>query len=263
MFIQGADTQLGMIDNYILKLPDPKWDKEVDLVRRSVEAVNKMTPKPKFYIVCGDLVDAFPGTPNREAQVSDFKKAFEKLDKDIPLVCVCGNHDVGSTPTPDTIQKFRSDHGPDYFTFFVQGVMCIVLNSQYYENRTQVQDLAAEQDRWLDEILKRAKDFKHTIVFQHIPWFLREPGEEKEYFNIEYELRLKMLDKFCNAGVRTIFCGHYHRNAGGKFKNLELIVTSAVGAQLGTDKSGLRVVHVDEDCIRHKYYAIEDIPEKV
>lgn len=252
-----------MINNYLEKRPNPKWDKEVELVKLSVEKVNKMSPKPKFYVVCGDLVDDFPGTSNRDAQVSDFKKAFEGLDKDIPLVCVCGNHDVGDIPTPETIEKFRSDHGPDYFTFFVQGVMCIALNSQYYENRSKVENLAQEQDRWLDEVLIKVNDFKHTIVFQHIPWFLREPGEEKEYFNIEYELRLRMLDKLYAAGIRTIFCGHYHRNAGGKFKDLELIVTSAVGAQLGSDKSGLRVVHVNENSIDHKYYALEDIPDSV
>lgn len=252
-----------MIEEYVEKKPDPKWGKEVALIKAAVEKANRMAPRPKFFVVCGDLVHEFPGTPNREAQVADLMTAFQGLDKDIPLVCVCGNHDVGDVPTVESVLKFRSDYGPDYFTFFVDGVIFITINSQYYENRTQVQELAAEQDRWLDEVLTKVKDFKHAILFQHIPWFLREPDEEKEYFNIENELRLRMLDKFYNAGVRTIFCGHYHRNAGGMFKDLELVVTSAIGAQLGTDKSGLRVVQVKEDKIEHKYYSIEDIPERI
>lgn len=252
-----------MIEKYLEQRPDPKWEKEVTLIKASVEKVNRMAPRPRFYVVCGDLVDAFPGTPNREAQVADLKKAFQMLDKEIPLVCVCGNHDVGDVPTVESVHKFRSDHGPDYFTFFVDGVMFITINSQYYENRTLVQELAAEQDRWLDEVLTKAKEFKHVVVFQHIPWFLRHPDEQKEYFNIELDLRLRMLDKFHDAGVRSIFCGHYHRNAGGMFKDLQLVVTSALGAQLGTDESGLRVVHVKEDRIEHKYYSVEDIPERV
>ena len=56
-----------------------------------------MSPKPAFFIVCGDLVDAFPDKwPEiRSAQEKDFFKVFSKLNSDIPLVCVCGNHDVG------------------------------------------------------------------------------------------------------------------------------------------------------------------------
>ncbi len=70
---------------------------------------------------------------------------------------------------------------------------------------------------------------------------------------------------FCiaHAGVRTIFCGHYHRNAGGFDEGLEVVVTSAIGAQLGEDKSGLRVVRVLENEIKHDYYDLKNIPTNV
>ncbi|KAL3195729.1 hypothetical protein MRX96_001847 [Rhipicephalus microplus] len=64
-------------------------------------------------------------------------------------------------------------------------------------------------------------------------------------------------------GVRAIFCGHYHCNAGGFYKDMELVVTSAIGAQLGCDILGLRVVKVREDNIEHQYYALDEIPETV
>ena len=56
-----------------------------------------MNPKPAFFIVCGDLVDAFPDKwPEiRTEQEKDFFKVFSNLNPHIPLVCVCGNHDVG------------------------------------------------------------------------------------------------------------------------------------------------------------------------
>ena len=56
-----------------------------------------MNPTPAFFIVCGDLVDAMPDQwPQiRESQEKDFFRVFSKLSPDIPLVCVCGNHDVG------------------------------------------------------------------------------------------------------------------------------------------------------------------------
>ena len=65
------------------------------------------------------------------------------------------------------------------------------------------------------------------------------------------------------SGVKIIFCGHYHRNAGGFYKDMELVVTSAVGLQLGSDPHGLRVVKVEEETISHKYYALDDIPETI
>ena len=42
-----------------------------------------------------------------------------------------------------------------------------------------------------------------------------------------------------------------------------MIVTSAIGAQLGDDKPGLRVVKVGENDISHQYYPLEDIPGTV
>lgn len=61
VFIQGADTQLGMISTYLEKQQFCTWDKEIDLTTRSIEAINKMVPRPRFFVVCGDLVDAMPG----------------------------------------------------------------------------------------------------------------------------------------------------------------------------------------------------------
>ncbi|KAI1291700.1 Serine/threonine-protein phosphatase CPPED1 [Halotydeus destructor] len=264
VFIQGADCQLGMIES-LKQIPNPGWDEEMRLIKEAVEAINTMTPKPKFFIVCGDLVNAMPNAEGRHDQMADFKKAFSTLDPDIPLVCVCGNHDVGDCPTPSTIQGFRDNHGQDYFKFYVSGCLMVVLNSQFFENRSLTQDFAEEQDRWLDETLEEASSgaFKHVILFQHIPWFLKSPDEEKEYFNIENDLRMKMLNKIYDSGVRFIFCGHYHRNTGGMFKDLELVVTSAIGAQLGDDGSGLRLVKVAEGSVNHRYYAMPDIPQNV
>ncbi|XP_054166517.1 serine/threonine-protein phosphatase CPPED1-like [Oppia nitens] len=265
VFIQSADTQLGLIDDYF-KNPNPNWNKEIQLTRDAIRAANQMQPKPKFFIVCGDLVNAMPGHADRLPQIVDFKKCFQDLNNDIPLVCVCGNHDVGDNPTVDTVKDYRREFGDDYFAFVCSGVMFVVLNSQYFKDITHVGDLAEQQSKWLDTVLeeyRRNSSYKHLVVFQHIPWFLEKADEDDNYFNVDKELRLKMLDKLYEAGVRYIFTGHYHRNAGGMYKDMELVVTSAIGAQLGTDRSGLRVVRVYDKSIQHKYYAIEDIPKQI
>lgn len=65
------------------------------------------------------------------------------------------------------------------------------------------------------------------------------------------------------AGVKYVFCGHLHKNSGGRYKELESVVTSAIGYQLGTDKSGLRVVKVYRDRLEHQYYPLSQVPLSV
>ena len=106
--------------------PDSQWDSEVvqsssplkwcqlskvELCKKSVEILNNMQPRPAFFVVCGDLVDAFGDKhPEiRARQEADLKKVYSKLDPAIPMICVCGNHDVGNSPTPETIARWKVD----------------------------------------------------------------------------------------------------------------------------------------------------------
>ena len=210
-------------------------------------------------------MDAFPITSAkiRALQVADLKEALKRVDPEIKLVCVCGNHDVGDTPTPASIANYRQEFGPDFFSFWSHGCKMLVLNSQYYFNPAEVPELAREQDEWLDKELKgdAANPWKHLIVFQHIPLFLKNEDEEADiYFNLKPEIRKKLLERFKQANVAKVFCGHYHRNAGGYTNDnkLEVVVTTAIGAQLGTDKHGFRVVHVDDDRIEHKFVSFTE-----
>ena len=71
---------------------------------------------------------------------------------------------------------------------------------------------------------------------------------------------ISILDKFYDAGVRKIFCGHYHRNTGGWYKDLEVIVTSAIGCQIGDDPHGMRLVKVHEEKVEHAYHGLDTCP---
>lgn len=262
-FIQAADSQLGMIDSYVHKRTEPGWKEEIELCEQLVSICNRMEPRPLFMIICGDLVDSRPASEVGTKQVADFKRIFAKLDQRIPLVCVCGNHDIGNEPTVQTVNEYRQTFGDDYYYFTRFDILFIVINSQFYQHREFVEEKAREQDEWLEEMLSKCKLFKYSFVFEHIPWFLNNPDEEDDYFNIRKEIRLTWLRKFKEAGVTKIMCGHYHRNAGGWFEDMELVVTSAIGAQCGSDRSGVRIVRVLENSIEHKYYAMPDIPLKI
>lgn len=39
----------------------PDWEEEKRLAKICVEKINAMNPKPKFFVICGDLTDAMPG----------------------------------------------------------------------------------------------------------------------------------------------------------------------------------------------------------
>uniref|UniRef100_A0A8C6SCY0 Calcineurin-like phosphoesterase domain containing 1 n=1 Tax=Neogobius melanostomus TaxID=47308 RepID=A0A8C6SCY0_9GOBI len=63
-------------------------------------------------------------------------------------------------------------------------------------------------------------------------------------------------------GVKAVFSGHYHRNAGGCHDGLDMVVSSAIGCQLGEDAHGLRVVAVTERGIVHRYFSLEQLRTK-
>ncbi|KAI5753359.1 hypothetical protein M8J77_026189 [Diaphorina citri] len=213
--------------------------------------------------VCGDLTNEFP-EPSAEKppgdirarQIADFKRIFSQLHPEIKLVCVCGNHDVGNTPTPYSVDLYRQDFGSDHFSFYCGGVLFIVLNSQYYKDHSRILDLYAAQNQWLDELLAERRPGDRTIVFQHIPWFVQSLHEEEVYGNVGEGERVKMLEKLYAAGVRHIYCGHLHHNNEVLYKDMRLIVTTAIGKQLGQDKSGYRIVQVTPDSVTDEYHKI-------
>ncbi|XP_022084779.1 serine/threonine-protein phosphatase CPPED1-like [Acanthaster planci] len=260
-FIASADPQYGLIARWN-KPGALDWKEEVELTRRGVDKINKMKPRPRFVVILGDMLDAMPARPGRDEQKASFTEVFNNLHPEIPLLLLPGNHELSDTPSMEDIKLYRDTFGDDFYAFWVGGVRFIVLNSQLYVDSSKCQEARDEQDLWLNEQLAdvQASGCKHLVIFQHTPWFIKSPDEDDGYFNIPITHRLPVLERFLTAGVRIIFCGHYHRNAGGLYKGMEEVVTSAWGMPTGEDKSGLRVVKVTEDSISHQYYSVDDIP---
>ncbi|XP_035988009.1 serine/threonine-protein phosphatase CPPED1 isoform X1 [Fundulus heteroclitus] len=219
-FIQAADPQLGLMKAWREGDCDgggDEWAEEVELTKQTVEAVNRLRPRPRFMVLCGDLVHAMPGTPFREGQERDLKDALKGTDPSIPLVFVSGNHDLGNTPTPSTVEQYCGAWGDDYFSFWVGGVLCLVLNSQLFYDASACPQLKEAQETWLEAQLSKASSSsssssstepkpKHILVFQHIPLYLKSPDEEDDYFNLQKEVRRRLLDRFKRAGVGTPWC---------------------------------------------------------
>nr|XP_026692629.1 serine/threonine-protein phosphatase CPPED1-like isoform X3 [Ciona intestinalis] len=197
----------------------------------------------------------------RELQLKSLSKSFKSLKRDIPILVAPGNHDIGDVPTPESVGMYTSVFGDDYYSFWVGGVFYIVINSQYYKNDSETKELSNKQCKWLDEQLKSASGSR-VIVISHIPPFISDPMEEDTIFNIPLHHRIPLMDKFATSGVKMVMCGHYHRNGGGVWgeqAEVEVVVTSSIGAQLGKQKPGFRLVHVGRDEIRQEYVTMRDV----
>lgn len=252
-FVQLADPQFGFMD-------DAQERKNAEA---AVQHINRL--KPRFAIVCGDLVHPNPGTTDYEAKVALFCAIFAKIDPAIPLICVSGNHDVGNTPDAAGLAAYRKRFGDDYFGFWAGGVRCLVINSTLYHDPSKSPDEQKQQEAWFARELADARKTKprHLLVFQHHAWFLKGPEDKDGYFTIPQARRNPALALMKDAGVRAVFAGHYHGNAAGRDGELEMITTGPVGKPLRKDPSGLRIVEVYPDSIRHAYYPLAEVPASV
>lgn len=260
-FVVTADTQFGMIHD------NDSWQEEMKYSRQAVARINALEPRPLFCCVCGDLVHMtaetftkpYKGKPALSRQVcdkiQDFQAVWSQIHDDIPLVCVCGNHDVGDRPTPTSIARFRRVYGDDHLAFWAQRAYNIVLNTSLFNDPSGASDLYEAQWEWLKERLQYAQRHRasHVFVFGHHPWFLYDEDEdnatltggspleqfglpgsiEDSYFIIPLERRKRVLALFEEYGVTACFAGHFHQNMVSRTKSgMFMITTSALSVVL-------------------------------
>lgn len=249
-FVQMADPQFGMYTK------DRDFEQESANYEFAIATANRL--KPRFVIVCGDLVNK----PGDRAQIDEYRRISAKLDKSIRLYHVSGNHDVGNEPTPQAIAVYREHFGPDYYGFREGSLYGIVLNSSLIHSPQNAPEAYEAQQTWLKAELAKAKGSgaKHIVIFQHHPYFLERADEPDQYFNIPLVRRKPLLDMFREAGVKRIFAGHYHRNAEGWDGEIDMVTTGPVGMPLGQARSGMRGVWVADSGITHQYFEFGALP---
>lgn len=284
-FVVAADTQLGMINE------NQDWEIEMEYGRRAIEQINALRPRPLYCCICGDLVDMcsgiYKGKPKRflkqgdiatignttdaskqvdvwtedecdniqDRQNNDMKQIWSHLHPDIALICLCGNHDIGNRPTPQSIQKFKNNFGDDYLAFWVNGTYNVVLNSALFSDPTDAMLLYDQQLHWLELQLQYAHRYsaRNIFVFSHHPWFLYNEDEDVEdlkglsylipgntelyvsdsYFPIPKVYRQTVIKLFQQYNVSACFAGHYHQNViSHSTFGMEMIVTGGLSMVL-------------------------------
>jgi len=267
-FVVCADSQLGMTSL------NTEWETELHYCRLAVKKINSLHPRPKFVCVCGDLVDMensfYYNNPNalvdyeleecariQQKQFDDFKSVFDEVHADIALVCLCGNHDIGNRPTPESIETFRDAFGDEYLAFWVNGTYNICLNNVLFTNPDGAEEMFREQLQWLEERLGYAArhEAAQIYVFAHHPWFLYNEEEDSdnftpgigssfppewddgsgrfdgkvfpdEYFSVPKKYRKLAMDLFRQYQVSACFSGHFHQNLVSKSSfGMDMIIT--------------------------------------
>jgi 3',5'-cyclic AMP phosphodiesterase CpdA len=214
---------------------------------------------PDFVVVCGDLTDR----TGDEAEIAAYKQMLHKLDPSIPVYNVPGNHDVGNLPTASTLAAYRAAYGPDYYVFHQGPILGIVLDSNLIRSPDHVPDEAVKQEEWLRKTLSSAGPDQQILVFQHIPYFLKDAQEKDDYFNVPLAVRTKYLELLSANHVHLIFAGHYHRLAGGSDGPMTEVVTGAVGMPIGGSSSGFRLVQLDQHGMKTEWYCLGNIPNRI
>src|SRR5579871_5183450 len=185
-FIQMSDPQFGMYTE------NKSFEQETANFEFAVATANRL--HPKFVVVTGDLINQ----AGNGAQAAEYHRIAARLDPAIKLYSIPGNHDVGNEPTPKSLAAYRERFGPDYYTFRVGDFAGFVLNSSLIAAPAKAQEEAAKQEAWLVSALEKAGKggARRLVVFQHHPWFLEDPGEATQYFNIPKATRERYLELF-------------------------------------------------------------------
>ncbi len=251
-FIQLSDPQFGMFTK------NRGFEHESVNFEFAIATANRL--KPDFVVITGDLVNE----SGNNAQAAELRRVAARLDRHIPLYLMPGNHDVENEPTRQSLAWYREHFGPDYYTFRSGGMEGIVLNSNLEKGTKAVPDEAAKMEAWLRAELAKARSAraKRVVVFQHIPFFVKDPAEEDTYDNIPRDVRRRYLALLEEYGVEYVFSGHNHAAVPeARAGALTQVVSGPVGLPLKGGQSGLRIVTVTATGLSHRYYDFGEIPE--
>ena len=227
-FIQLSDVQIGFFDsNKTLSRDSLNFEE-------AVRQINRL--HPAFVINTGDMLNA--GTSSRQQAVYD--QILSKIDKDIPVWHVPGNHDLGKGATDSRIEKFVSHYGCQRFSFRYNDCAFIGINSCVIKDENKPAE--EEQYKWLEKELKKSsKKCKAIYVFSHYPVFIKAFDEKVTYSNLVPADRERYWNLFRRYGVSAVVAGHLHDTKKAEYEGIGMYTSGPVGRPLGHGCSGVAV----------------------
>lgn len=232
-----------------------EWEDELARLNRAIDVANFL--KPGFVAVLGDMVMQW----DDERQLHSVNEAFNRLSHEIPLHRVSGNHDVGVdflSPTTESLDWYRKNHGPDHYTFVSGSCRFIAINSSLLDSPELAEEQAASHLRWLELELTKptAGEFSQTVILSHHPPFLQSVSESDGAYSLRPGRRqiVEVLEKH---GIEYIFAGHAHGNFIARHNRLKVVVTSAIGLPQTGHRPGYRLVTIRPEGISHSFHLLD------
>ncbi len=185
------------------------------VLNKMIDLINK-DDEIKFVVILGDIT--LKGSLEEYILNLERIKKFKK-----PVLVAIGNHDIHKNGR-DWFYKIFGDF---YYSFSFDNTHFIILDTS--EKRFVPQS----ELRFVEEELKKSKNFKFKFVFSHIPLFDPTKGENNtghSLHNIEISLRLIKL--FKEHGINMVFCGHIHGFFKGYWDSIPYIITGGGGGEL-------------------------------
>jgi len=197
----------------------------------AVDDLNLM--QPEFVISVGDLIQ---GYTRDEDEMYDQWEEFDELVQQLkmPFFYVPGNHDLSY---PELLDEWEARFGPTYYSFKYNGVLFVVLNSQFIDNpKGTWSGEHKKQLAFLEKTLKKAGPVRWTFVFLHHPfWNLRN---SKKMMEGSFD-RWVEVEKLLQGRKYTVFAGHtHHFNLSGRGDGgMNYITLATTGG--GSDLAGV------------------------
>lgn len=209
---------------------------------RVVDAVNALTPRPRFVLVGGDLAspDLHPDVKSglRDVTEADYEAAYRLLREflgrlTVPVHVILGNHDrrapfrrvvLGDPPAGDRRHHYVID---------ADGYRICALDS--LDPGRNPGRLGEEQLTWLRERLGEARD-RHAVVAVHhhalpvgVPWLDDQMLTDAE------DLWRVVRDA---GNVRAVLCGHVHLEHAAVRDGVPLFTTPSTCFQIPKQAQG-------------------------
>jgi 3',5'-cyclic AMP phosphodiesterase CpdA len=194
-------------------------------LRRAVEVLNALAPRPAFVVATGDLVDR-----GKTKEYRRLRKILAELE--LPVYLVPGNHD-----DRDGLRETFPDHaylprkGPLDYVVESRPVRLIALDTTR-RHRKPGGEFDDERLAWLDERLLEAPAVPTLVAMHHPPFDVGIPPVDRNPFRNRDKLEAIIA---AHPQVARIICGHIHRAVDRPFGNTIASTAPSTSQQLVLD----------------------------
>lgn len=202
-------------------------------VTKSVQQI--LLDKPDLVLATGDMVAGQKSGLNYLGMWNVFHKLVTKpLAKvGIPFAVTPGNHDGSGAlkfklereifrgqweEFRPTLNYVHSENYPDYYAFVLDNVLFVSLDAT-------LTSISSKQMSWLTKVLTEKVNYRHKVVFGHLPLFATVAKKANEIIK---DTQIENL--FKNTKVTAYLSGHHHAYYPGKKEGIHHVSQGCLGS---------------------------------